>query len=45
MMLVLCASGHLDRDTALSTARGIYQANRYIVDKVLADFEAKIELI
>jgi predicted nucleic acid-binding protein len=45
MMLVLCASGHLDRDTALSTARGIYQANRYIADKVLADFEAKIELI
>ena len=43
MMLVLCANGHLDRDTALSTARGICLVNRYIADKVLADFEAKIE--
>ena len=45
IMLVLCANGHLDRDTALSTARGIYLVNRYITDKVLADFEAKIELM
>ncbi len=43
MMLVLCANGHLDQDTALSTARGICLINRYIADKVLADFETKIE--
>lgn len=45
LMLILCEKGHLDRDTALSTARGIYLVNRYIADKVLAEFEAKIKLI
>ena len=45
VMLLLCEGRHLTGAAALKTARNINAINRYITDEVLADFEAKIELM